>query len=232
MIWCCGMYSSGSTWVYNAARAVGVACGVPVEAVYADAYRTVAGLRNPDVTYVVKTHDLDARATAVMAARAKRILISIRDPRDCLASIRAHMGVAFPMAAKMVDHSARYTAMFSRDPRTILLRYEDGYIDDPVTLDRFADAFGGTLSAAQRATLFQGSRREAIEARIAAFERLASVTMADARSGDVVDLDTQWHRHHAHRTGEVGRWRRDLPPDMAAAIAERLGAWMGAFGYF
>jgi hypothetical protein len=53
----------------------------------------------------------------------------------------------------------------------------------------------------------------------------------DARSGDVVDTNTQWHLHHAGRTGEIGRWRRLLPPDAVAVIEHRMDGWMRRFGY-
>ena len=50
-------------------------------------------------------------------------------------------------------------------------------------------------------------------------------------SGDVLDLTTQWHRHHANRTGEIGRWRHELTLPQVAGVEQRLQDWMAACGY-
>jgi hypothetical protein len=229
MIWCCGMYASGSTWLYNATRAAGVAAGVPVEARYVETYRAVQGLRRSEVTYVVKSHALEPRASRMMGQRASKILLTIRDPRDCIVSIMEHMGLGFEAAFVMVTETAAYVAARARDPRALLLRYESGFIDDPATFDILAGVFDKTVDEATRARLFAATRRAVIEAKIAKLEALAT-TVTDYRTGDVVDLDTQWHRHHAHRTGEVGRWRRRLLPRHVRALESALGG-MAGFGY-
>jgi hypothetical protein len=231
MIWCCGMYSSGSTWAYNATRAAAAACGVAADGVYADNYRDLAsGLRRAGPVRIVKTHALEPRATDILARQAQKIVLTIRDPRDAAVSIMQHMRLGFSQTLDMVEQSAIYAGQFAADPRALLLRYESGFIEHPATFDALAALFGGTLVPAQRAALFRESRRDVIEAKIAHLEDLPT-TITDTRSGDVVDTDTQWHRHHANRTGEVGRWRTMLPEAAVAAVEARLGRWMGAFGY-
>jgi len=231
MIWCCGMYSSGSTWAYNATRAGAAACGVKADGVYADNYRDLVNrLRRAGPACIVKTHALEPRATEILARRAARIVLTIRDPRDAAVSIMQHMRLGFAQTLNMVEQSAVYAGQFAADPRALLLRYESGFIDAPATFDRLAALFGATLTPAQRAELFRESRRDVIEAKIAHLEDLPT-TITDTRSGDVVDTDTQWHRHHANRTGEVGKWRTMLTEEAVVAVEARLGRWMRAFGY-
>jgi len=230
MIWCCGMYASGSTWTYNAARAAGLAAGARIEARYAENFRQLGGMSRPDATYVVKTHDVDERATRVLQRRAMAIFLTIRDPRDAVLSVTRHMGMDFSAALAMVARSALYCGRIAAAPRATLLRYESGFIDDPATFDTLAAAFGRALTPDQRDHLFAQTRREVIEARIAGLAALSS-TIAIAETGDVVDLDTQWHAHHANRTGEVGRWRTHLNANQVWEVERTLSGWMEAFGY-
>ncbi len=226
------MYASGSTWLFNAMRDVAatVRPETPTLSCYAESLPMLAPVRHAAGVRIVKTHQLDAKAEAFMNEAAATILLSVRDPRDAVVSLMQHMRHGFADALATVERSALFAQRYAADPRTVLLRYEAGFIDDPATFDALAAALGGALTAASRAALFARSRRAAIEARIARLEELPTA-VKDPRSGDVVDLVSQWHRHHANRSGEVGRWRRLLSPEAAAVVEQRLGAWMAALGY-
>ncbi len=229
MIWCLGMYASGSTWLFNATREVAAAVSPePAISCYAETLKMLAPLRAPTAIKIVKTHQLDRRADAYMARYAGVILLTIRDPRDAVASMMLYMRRDFAEALAAVERSAWYCQRFAADPRTLLLRYESGFIDDPTTLDRLAAACNGELQAPTRAAIFAATRRAAIEARIARLDDLPT-TVTDG--ADVVDLVSQWHRHHANRTGEIGRWRRLLDADAVALIDRRLAGFMAAHGY-
>lgn len=227
------MYASGSTWLFNAVREVAAELHpetAPISC-YAENQKMLAPVLGPDnAVKIVKTHQLDAKAEALMNANATTILLTVRDPRDAVVSLMQHMRHSFFLALATVERSALFCQRYAADPRTQLLAYESGFIDDPRSLDMLAAICGGALTEAARAGLFAGSRRGAIEARIARLEELPT-TVADRRSGDVVDLVTQWHRHHAGRSGEIGRWRRLLSPDAVAIVEQRMGAWMAALGY-
>ncbi len=231
MIWCLGMYASGSTWLYNTARQVAQAMypDTKVAGSYAERMDVLKRLK-PSVLNVVKTHDLGLPEASFLAMRATRIVLSIRDPRDAVTSLMQHMGHDFPQALERVEKSATFCAHFASDKRAELFTYEAGFTDDIATLDRLAAFFGGTLNAQMREHLFRQSRRDAIEAKIARLEELPTV-FRDSRSGDVLDMDTQWHLHHAGRTGEVGRWQRLLTPAAAREIERRMNGWMRLFGY-
>jgi hypothetical protein len=116
----------------------------------------------------------------------------------------------------------------------LLLRFSDRFFDDPATIERLAATFGGTLSEPDRDSIFAETRREEIEHFIANMEALpTATTYFNELSGhdDTVDEITGWHKHHAGRKGEDGRWRRELSPSQVTAIELRLWKWMEKFGY-
>jgi hypothetical protein len=224
------MYASGSTWLFNTTREVASALGRPkVAGSYAESMAVLNRLP-ANALNVVKTHDLPRAEAAFMTGRATHIFVSIRDPRDAVVSLMQHMGHKFGQALAKVERSAAFCGHFADDARTELFSLDQGFTEDMATFDRLAAALGGGLAPATREDLFAGSRRSAIEAKIAGLDSLPTAAR-DLRSGDVVDTDTQWHRHHAGRTGELGRWRKLLPDNAARHVEQRMGDWMRRFGY-
>jgi hypothetical protein len=114
------------------------------------------------------------------------------------------------------------------------LRFEDRFYDDPATIGRIAATFPGILSVADTARIFADSRRDAVEAFIERLDKLPTAkSHLDEATGhyDTFDEHTGWHKHHAGRKGEIGRWRRELSPTQVAAVERILRPWMERFGY-
>ncbi|MCB5943431.1 hypothetical protein [Acidocella sp. KAb 2-4] len=231
VVWCLGMYASGSTWTFNMAREVArqLHPGEQAEGVFAESLWQV--LRLPAGMTMVKTHHLPRPAAALLGARAGLILLTLRDPRDAVTSLMQHMGRDFSRALREAEASAQFCARYAADPRSLVLRYEDGFIDTPETIDRLAERLGGALPIAARDDLFAQSRREAIEAKISKLAASPTATRSPKTPADLMDLDTQWHLHHAGRTGESGRWRRMLQPEAVSKVERQLGGFMRRFGY-
>ncbi len=230
-VWCLGMYASGSTWLYNAVRLV-AARSLPTRAVWSG-YVAVASdvpARDPAVLHLIKSHDTEEAAATLLEKRAGWIVVSLRDPRDAVASLMRHMRHDFSAALARVECSARFCAAYAVDPRAVMLRYEDGFVDDPATLDRIAALVGGVLPAEARDEIFATTRRAAIEALIAELPTRPA-TLHDARSGDMLDPATQWHAHHAGRTGAIGAWRNVLDAAQARRVLRRLGPCLAPWGY-
>jgi hypothetical protein len=233
VVWALGLYASGSTWTFNvlqqlaAAMAPGLARPGLFVATGQDAARIGAaggGLR------IVKSHEVDTPAEAVLAGAARLIVTTIRDPLDIVASQMEYQHWALDRALDHLAAAAALCARHAADPRALLLRYEDGFTDDAATLDRLAARLGGTLAPAARDAIFAATRRPAVERYIAALPRRPGV-LVNRATGDLLDPATHWHTHHANRTGEVGRWRRALDAAQVRAVEQRLGGWMAAFGY-
>ena len=101
MIWCLGMYASGSTWVFNAAMKVAarVVPAKPVVGHYVAARdQQLDFLDDPAPPPVVKSHDTD-EAAAIKLAQARRRRVAI-DPRsaDRITSLMLHQRASFPAA--------------------------------------------------------------------------------------------------------------------------------------
>jgi hypothetical protein len=231
MHWCLGIRGSGSTWVFNVVRKVALVLAPdrPILGPYVVRHVDLPELDDTAHLVIVKSHETDQAAAAALNDHAEAIWISIRDPRDCVASWVQYHDVPFEMALQSVKRDALFCARFTTHPRARLLRYEAGFTDEPATLDRIAAGFGGALTTSDRERIFAETRRPAIDAFIEQLDKLP--TAVRPGPNDLVDIVTQWHSHHAHRTGEIGRWRHVLTQPQAAAIELQFEDWMGVFGY-
>ena len=230
--WCAGMFASGSTWAFNVMRGMlaGAYPGRAVKGRFVNVAADLDGLDDADAVHVVKSHDMAPEVAAELLRRATRLVVTIRDPRDAVTSLMLYQRYRFEQALTTIAKSGNFVAGLVADPRALLLRYESGFIEDAGTLDRMAAWFGTRLPAAERDRLFAAHRRAAVEGLIAGLDDLPQA-QRDARSGDIFDPETQWHRHHAGRSGEVGRWRRMLLPGQAAAVEREMRELMARFDY-
>jgi hypothetical protein len=231
-IWCLGMYASASTWLFNVVLKIARALYPDRSVVGGFAY-TLASLevmRGPARLAIIKSHEIEPAAADELDGLAATIFVSIRDPRDVVASLMTFQGNGFDKALQLAETSARLCCRFARDPRAALLRYENGFVDDPRTLALLAARLGGTLAPQEQARIFGETRRAAIERYIAGINKMPT-TLWSRQTGDYLDPATHWHRHHANRTGEIGRWRRVLSPGQTAIIEANLADWTAEFDY-
>jgi hypothetical protein len=232
MHWCLGMYASGSTWLYNAVRMVGATLfpEAPIVGGFLTQADEIPADPGDRQLAIVKTHDTAEAAALQLGQQSKVIWLSIRDPRDCVTSLMKYQLYDFDEALDMVAATALFCQRFVGQAQTSLLRYENGFCDDPVTLDRIAGGFGKVLSAEQRGSIHQALRRSSIEHHIRQMDALPTALQLEGPE-HIVDTATQWHTHHANRTGEVGRWRHMLTAPQTETVEHRLGDWMVAFDY-
>jgi hypothetical protein len=232
VVWCLGMYASGSTWLFNALLkvAAAIAPDLPRASRFVASQGDVGVLRGERRLLLVKSHETDEPAAARLLAEADLVFISIRDPRDGVASVMDYQKRDFAMGLDLTEKAARLCQRLVADKRSLLLRYEAGFVDDPTTLDRLAARLGRALPPGERARIFAETRRPAVERFIAGMDKLPGV-LWHPPTGDRLDPVTHWHSHHANRTGEIGRWRRVLTAEQARAVNERMADWMTAFTY-
>jgi Sulfotransferase domain len=232
MHWCLGIYASASTWIFNVTLKTAAALhpGQSIVGRYVTVHSELGFLDEPTSIPIVKTHDTDTPAEVELARRATAILVSIRDPRDCLASLLLYQQLPFDDALGKVERSALICDRLASDPRTVLLRYEDGFTGDPMTIDRIASTFGRALTNDTRDRIFHETERSAVEALISQLDMLPTVHH-HTDPLETLDMVTQWHRHHAGRTGEVGRWRRELNQRQLDEIERRLHGFMARYAY-
>jgi hypothetical protein len=230
MFWCLGMFSSASTWTFNVVRQVAgsVLPEGPPPAVFLDFDDELP----PGDRLIVKTHG--TKIARELGRRAAGIVITLRDPRDAVVSLMQSNKLPFEIALRMTEVSAWTCAPFIKHERAVVFRFEDRFFEDPATVGRIAALFPVVLPDGEAARIFAALRRDAVDAFIADMDGQPTTRTAfNPVTGqhDVVNVATGWHRHHAGRTGEVGRWRRDLTAVQLQAIEQRMRPWMERVGY-
>ena len=126
-VWCLGMQSSASTWIYNAALKVAGALyphGKVETEFIPDGGRPPEPSADTDA-FIVKTHGVRGRASAWLATHADAIIITLRDPRDAVSSLMEHNGLKFGDALEFVRSSILTCKEFATDRRAILCQYRD-----------------------------------------------------------------------------------------------------------
>lgn len=232
MFWCLGMYGSASTWTFNVVQKIAgsLAPTKPVTPLFVA--HTLPDRDENSGTLVVKTHGTDVARE--LARRAEAIIITIRDPRDAIASLMRYNKTPFDLALRVTDASAATCARFMSHRRSVLLRFEDRFFDDPATVERIAAMFPGVLPLSESRRIFDELRRAAVDAFIANLEALPTTESSlDDLTGqwDTYDEVTGWHKHHAGRDAEVGRWRRELSDRQVLTIESHMQPLMERLGY-
>jgi hypothetical protein len=234
MFWCLGMFSSASTWAFNVVREIAVALspGNPPRAQFLDFDAPLPAFDEQRSALIVKTHG--SNVARELGRRAEGIVVTLRDPRDAVVSLMQSNKLPFEIALRMTEVSAWTCVPFMKHPRSVLFRFEDRFFEDPATVSRIATLFPGTLPRGESARIFAVLGRDAVDAFIAEMDAKPTTQSAfNAVTGqhDVVNVATGWHKHHAGRTGEVGRWHRDLSDFQVRAIEHRMRPWMERVGY-
>lgn len=230
--WCVGMYASASTWLYNAV------CGVvtrskpsaPLRRLFVDKLKHLKNFDPRVAGFVIKSHYVEPDAAEIVMNSASAIFLSVRDPRDCVASLMRHHGEGFEEALESVAASARFCERLRHAPRSRVFTYEARFMDAPGTIASIAALTGLPVSSEAAEGIFSSLQRHKVEELISKLDTLPGRRVTP-NSDDTWDDETHWHRHHANRDGRSGIWRDCLTEEQTAAVDERLADWMPLFGY-
>ena len=219
VIWCLGMYASASTWMLNAVRGIQMASGHANVGVHFVGDKLDLGLLDQQTRVsLVKSHEVRNEATLLaLAGRADIILMTVRDPRDAVASVMEYQKCDFASALKLVKESSALCLDYMKDRRTTCFAYETRFFDDPATMHTLARITGCAISEQAAQECCNRLSRASVEKLIAQLPAQKGV-LQDRISGDFLDPQTQWHTHHAGRTGEIGRWRHKLSEPQAQEV--------------
>ena len=228
---CLGLPRSGSTWVYNVARellgrrypAGPIACG------FSDDLAALGAIQSRPVRcFLVKAHNPRGELRALLGSTNVRLLISIRDPRDAVASLMQSFRLAFHEAACAVYSSARAVAEIARSHHHLLLRYEDGFPNDVATVERICDALGCTEEAPVLSGIHHELSRAGVSQRIGELGRRGVFKPAPAFA--TWDPKTQWHPDHLG-DGRVGKYAEVLTAGQIRRLEQHFGFFMAQFSY-
>jgi hypothetical protein len=231
LILCAGLKSSGSTWLYNAViqmmKADARARGGRVMAFYAEDVKDFPPGAERATVLVVKTHIPSAALILLAQFLGGRIFLTVREPRDAIASLMQRFRHEFDGALREVSAGgARMVAL--AQVRPFLLRYEDGFTERPQTVRAIARHLGLTLPAAMLDAIHASLSRDTVRARIAALARKG--VFGKRPDPDRFDPATHWHHGHVG-DGAVGKYAAVLSPGQERAVLASLRTYCAAFGY-
>ncbi|MDR3506191.1 MAG: hypothetical protein P4L52_08090 [Acidocella sp.] len=210
-IWCLGMYGSASTWLFNVVRQVqGESDTAQPVSHFFSREESFESFSRGNTVDLVKSHEISDDATIIeLASRVRKMFITVRDPRDAVVSLMLARSHTFERALHFVGQSARLCAEFSGDKRAQLFVYETEFFNVVGTVKRVAVHLGFSITNEAMQRIFAATSRPEVEKYIAAMHKQSGI-LQDKVSGDLLDPKTQWHTHHAGRSGEIGRWRQIL----------------------
>lgn len=228
LILCAGQYGSASTWLYNAVHALMEAELGPVHRQFADTPDQLPRQVDPSRPLLLKTH-APTRGLSWLAARSGgRAILSVRDPRDGVASLMARFGFDYALCRGRVEKSCQTLPLLPDAMPCLVLRYEDGFSQDPATLGRIADFIGLKPNPRLCREVFEGLTPEAVRARIAGM--LEAGVLGPNPTAHSHDGTSHWHPGHVG-DGLPGKFSTVLTQGQAADIARRGDGFARAFGY-
>lgn len=228
---CLGLPRSGSTWVYNLARQLlghrypdgPIACG------FSDDCAALSSRRSRPVRcFLLKAHNPHGNLRALLSSAHVRLVMSIRDPRDAVASMMQSFRLPFDQAAGAVYTSAKAIVDAASCSLYLLLRYEDRFPGDLATVQRV----NALLECEADASIVRKIHEELTKARVA--EKLRELGRQGAfRPAPALatwDPQTQWHPGHLG-DGRVGKYVDVLTAAQIRRLEQHFAFFMSQFSY-
>jgi len=232
---CFGLYSSGSTWVFNVLREIWRA--EPDVMADENAFKSLYADREADLPLdifdarrvVMKTHlasntPADALLLSIAGCPGP-VIVTARDPRDAVVSLMQRFRSTFPNALHSVVRSAQAIVQLAELREVFILRYEDGLIGSARAFDLIASWLGSAPSEELRARILASLAPEAVRSLV---ERLSVSGVISATQR--WDPETHWHPDHIG-DGRIGKYRDVLSETRQDLIAWRTAEFCSRFGY-
>jgi glycosyltransferase involved in cell wall biosynthesis len=225
---CAGLYSSGSTWMFNLAVGMMKSGGrSAIATVYADEYGGDAEFFAKDSAVVFKSH----RPGRSFRDRLKRgdlsLILTVREPRDAVASLMLRWDLDFELALARVESSGHALARLAGHPK-LLLRYEEDFTGKDETLANVARYLGIDVPPELRADLRAGLTQAAVRSQIVAWRNAG--LLGFGRPDAEFEPATHWHVGHVG-DGKIGKWRAVLSDVQSGRVLRVTSAFCEAFGY-
>lgn len=213
-----GSYSSGSTWIFNVVRSIISFTSKNSVSLYCDDSNDLLKRLPVESDYaVIKSHSIDQKFFNLIKITNAKVIISTRDPRDSYVSLFERFGYTETELFDQISRSFTVSAIARSDLNCLAFIYEDGFTEDPKTIDLIANYIGITLDTAIRDAIFAQHSRASVESTVRRFEEQGH----DPRWFDPA---THWHPRHIG-DGKVGKWRDALSPERAGVLNDALSVY-------
>jgi hypothetical protein len=230
---CAGLYSSGSTWLFNAVAgllrsSVGTS-DVRLVQFFADSLDDFPELEALPDYLVVKSHATAPTMRLLWRIAQGPLLITVRDPRDAVASLITRFGFSFDLALQLVVSAGECMVDLQSSGTALILRYEDRFFERQETMQEIARWLGISISSAVAGQIFASLSREAVAAKI---EHLTEQGVFGPNpTPDRFDPETHWHPNHLG-SGQSGQYLDVISTRNQAKIILNTRRFCEAFGYY
>ena len=221
-----GLPRSGSTWVYNVVQNILKLSNRPYSALFADTLDALPEDKGQDHIFLVKSHTAEAPLRELAMKNELPIVISLRDPRDALASAITFTNAKFDVLLDLICSSVEAISRCLDYSGSMVLRYEDNFTADIGTIERLAAALGVSNDQVLFERIQGDLRADVVRSEI---ERLvAAGHFGENPNSSKFDPVSQWHPGHI-ADGRIGKYRDMLTSDQIAAVHARLCHFMRSF---
>lgn len=215
LVFCNGMPRSASTWSFNVIKGLLELCfpGEPVYSGYNDAPVEMLRSAKPEARHVVmKCHSLTPLGRTLARTRAAKVVYTIRDLSDAVASGMAAFELSFEQTLSIIEPSLALQAFHRGTGNAVILHYDEIVAQPRREIQRIGEYLaGGTMTA---------DIVEEIAARTS-FERMRQ--KVEEINAGAVDEDPETHLHRNHMgDGRSGKGRALLTAAQLSCIADLM----------
>jgi hypothetical protein len=221
-----GLYSSGSTWVYNVALHLLKLRG-NVFTIYADQLNVYFEF-NTAPAILVKSHCPDFSLRFLAKASNSPVLLSIRDPRDAVTSYMQRFSAPFDVAFGHVVGSAEALRCLTDKVETVNFTYEQGFTNNPGAIATIAAALDMQLDADLLEQLARRFHHDSVRQHIDGL--ISDGTLPNASPVDEFEPETHWHPGHVGDL-RINKFQDYLTPTQVEQVTAATAGYCEKFGY-
>lgn len=183
IVLCLGTMSSGSTWVFNAARMIAARNSRKSVSFFCeDIEAFVRNFEPVDGFNIVKCHRLDERLLDLAVLLKARVIFTSRDPRDCAVSLVDRFSYGVGQIVSTLSSSYATRMSMPREIEVLDFRYDADLRFSAENVSQIADFMGTAIDAAAAAEIATSFSRDSVADRV--------------RTLATYEQDTHWHPNH------------------------------------
>jgi hypothetical protein len=227
IILCVGLPRSGSTWVYNTILQI---CNISgkCSGVYSDEIPSnLSDLIAENEIIVIKSHSPTKNLVRFVNFIGGKIVLSVRDPRDCISSLISAFNFKKIEAVNFVLSSAIAIQEIIRDGEYHVIKYED-CTDRLHEVERISREISYQLDENQLQSLHESLKSHNVKTQIESFVRDGLIDPENP-SGSYMS-ETHWHPNHIG-DGKIGKYHEFIEFDEFDYIERIFSKFMDHFEY-
>ncbi|MBV9570240.1 MAG: hypothetical protein JO056_03270 [Alphaproteobacteria bacterium] len=177
---------------------------------------------------IIKTHIPSPALQFLTRFMDGSVLVTIREPRDAIASLMQRFGHKFGDSLTEVSAGAAALVTLAKSGNHLLLRYEDRFCERQAALHRIARYLALDHGAHLLAKVHRSLHQSKVNGRIAQLSRKG--VFGSRPDPDRFDPETHWHPGHIG-DGQIGKYKAVLSVAQSRSVLGRTKAFREVFGY-